>query len=39
MDARNSYHFIASGQAALPVDSRGNPWNGSYVFSSENLFG
>lgn len=37
MDARNSYHFIASGQAALPVDSMGNPWNGSYVFSSGNL--
>ncbi len=36
-DARNSYHFIASGQTALPVDSMGNPWNGSYVFSSGNL--
>ncbi|MFN8541342.1 MAG: manganese catalase family protein [Thermomicrobiales bacterium] len=36
-DARNAYHFIASGQAALPVDSMGNPWNGSYVFSSGNL--
>lgn len=36
-DMRNSYHFIASGQAALPVDSMGNPWNGSYVFSSGNL--
>jgi Mn-containing catalase len=35
--ARNSYHFIASGQCALPVDSMGNPWNGSYVFSSGNL--
>ena len=33
-DARNAYHFIASGQTALPVDSMGNPWNGSYVFSS-----
>ena len=37
VDARNSYHFIASGQSALPVDSQGNPWNGSYVFSSGNL--
>jgi Mn-containing catalase len=37
LDARNSYHFIASGQTALPVDSMGNPWNGSYVFSSGNL--
>jgi Mn-containing catalase len=36
-DARNAYHFIASGQGALPVDSMGNPWNGSYVFSSGNL--
>jgi Mn-containing catalase len=36
-DARNSYHFIASGQTALPVDSMGTPWNGSYVFSSGNL--
>jgi Mn-containing catalase len=37
VDARNTYHFIASGQSALPVDSHGNPWNGSYVFSSGNL--
>ena len=37
MDARNSYHFIASGQTAFPVDSMGVPWNGSYVFSSGNL--
>jgi len=36
-DFRNSYHFIASGQQSLPVDSMGNPWNGSYVFSSGNL--
>ncbi|MCU0508384.1 MAG: manganese catalase family protein [Anaerolineae bacterium] len=37
LDARNSYHFIASGQSAMPVDSQGNPWNGTYVFSSGNL--
>jgi Mn-containing catalase len=37
VDARNTYHFIASGQSALPIDSMGNPWNGSYVFSSGNL--
>src|SRR5688572_28564936 len=37
LDARNTYHFIASGQTALPVDSMGNAWNGSYVFSSGNL--
>jgi Mn-containing catalase len=35
--ARNAYHFIASGQSALPIDSMGTPWNGSYVFSSGNL--
>jgi Mn-containing catalase len=35
--ARDSYHFIASGQQALPIDSMGNPWSGSYVFSSGNL--
>lgn len=36
-DMRNTYHFIASGQQALPVDSMGAPWNGSFVFSSGNL--
>src|SRR4028118_2295846 len=33
VDARNSYHFIASGQTALPVDSMGQPRSGDYVFS------
>jgi Mn-containing catalase len=37
VDARNHYHFIAGGQTALPIDSHGNPWNGTYVFSSGNL--
>lgn len=37
MHARNSYHFIASGQQALPVDSQGNFWTGQHVFSSGNL--
>jgi len=37
VDARNSYHFLASGQTALPVDSMGKPWTGDYVFSSGNL--
>lgn len=37
LNARNSYHFIASAQAALPVDSMGNPWTGANVFSSGNL--
>lgn len=36
-DARNSYHFLASGQAALPFDSMGNPWTGMNVTSSGNL--
>jgi Mn-containing catalase len=37
VDARNAYHFLASGQAAMPVDSMGNPWNGTYVTSTGNL--
>jgi Mn-containing catalase len=37
VDARNTYHFLASGQTALPVDSMGKPWSGDYVFSSGNL--
>ncbi|MBA3275146.1 MAG: manganese catalase family protein [Chloroflexia bacterium] len=36
-ESRNSYHFIASGQTALPVDSMGRPWSGDNVFSSGNL--
>jgi Mn-containing catalase len=36
-NARISYHFIASGQTALPIDSMGNPWTGANVFSSGNL--
>jgi len=37
VDARNTYHYIASGQTALPIDSMGNPWTGQNVFSSGNL--
>ena len=37
MDARNHYHFLASAQCALPVDSMGRPWTGANVFSSGNL--
>ncbi|HYO13101.1 MAG TPA: manganese catalase family protein [Thermoanaerobaculia bacterium] len=37
VDARNAYHYLASGQTALPVDSMGNPWTGANVFSSGNL--
>lgn len=36
-DARNSYHWVAGGQTALPMDSMGNWWNGSYVNSTGNL--
>ncbi|MGI8976637.1 MAG: manganese catalase family protein [Thermomicrobiales bacterium] len=36
-ESRNSLHFIASGQTALPVDSMGRPWTGDNVFSSGNL--
>jgi Mn-containing catalase len=31
------YHFLASAQAAMPFDSMGNPWNGSYVTATGNL--
>jgi Mn-containing catalase len=37
VDARNTYHFIASGQTALPIDSMGRAWTGDNVFSSGNL--
>lgn len=36
-DVRNTRHFIASGQAALPMDSQGAFWTGANVFSSGNL--
>jgi Mn-containing catalase len=36
-DKRNSHHFIASAQTALPSDSMGRPWNGDNVFTSGNL--
>jgi Mn-containing catalase len=31
------YHFLASGQGAMPFDSMGNAWNGSYVTATGNL--
>lgn len=37
LQERFAAHFLASGQAALPVDSMGNPWNGSYVTATGNL--
>lgn len=36
-DARNTRHFIASGQSALPMDSMGDWWTGQNVFASGNL--
>lgn len=36
-DARNTRHFIASGQTALPMDSMGDFWTGQNVFSGGNL--
>ncbi len=37
MGARNSYHFLASGQTALPMDSMGQPWTGAHVTATGNL--
>lgn len=37
LDKRNSHHFIASAQTALPLDSMGKGWSGDYVFNSGNL--
>ncbi|MFC4101415.1 manganese catalase family protein [Paenibacillus xanthanilyticus] len=36
-DVRMTSHFIESAQSALPYDSMGRPWNGSYVVNSGNL--
>jgi Mn-containing catalase len=36
-DARNSRHFIVSGQSALPMDSMGDWWTGQNVTSTGNL--
>jgi len=37
VDYRNTRHYIASGQTALPMDSMGDFWTGANVFSSGNL--
>ncbi|RRA97539.1 manganese catalase family protein [Larkinella rosea] len=37
VDARNTHHFIASGQSSLAMDSMGHYWTGDNVFSSGNL--
>lgn len=34
---RNTHHYIASGQSALPMDSMGHYWTGANVFNSGNL--
>ena len=36
-DARNSYHFLATGQQAFCGDSQGNFWTGQHVYCSGNL--
>jgi len=33
----NIHHFLVSAQGAMPIDSAGNPWSGSYVYASGNL--
>nr|BBH95625.1 Mn-containing catalase [Thermogemmatispora argillosa] len=33
----NIHHFLVGAQGALPIDAAGNPWSGSYVYSSGNL--
>jgi Mn-containing catalase len=33
----NTHHYLEGTRGALPVDSAGNPWSGSYVYDSGNL--
>ncbi len=37
LDQGNIQHFLVGAQGAMPVDSAGNPWSGSYVYNSGNL--
>jgi Mn-containing catalase len=37
LDTSNIHHYLVGAQGALPVDSAGNPWLGSYVYNSGNL--
>jgi Mn-containing catalase len=37
LGAGNIQHFLVAAQGAMPVDSAGNPWSGSYVYNSGNL--
>ncbi len=36
-EQQNVHHYIVGAQGALPVDSVGNPWSGSYVYNNGNL--
>ena len=36
-EQQNVQHFIVGAQGAMPVDSTGNPWSGSYVYNHGNL--
>ncbi|WRU94157.1 manganese catalase family protein [Priestia filamentosa] len=36
-DKRNTHHFIATAQTAIPANSMGQPWTGDYVVTSGNL--
>jgi Mn-containing catalase len=37
LQAGNIHHFLVGAQGAMPIDSAGNPWSGSYVYNSGNL--
>ncbi|GAA4963699.1 manganese catalase family protein [Kineococcus glutinatus] len=37
LSTSNIHHYLVGAQGALPVDSAGNPWSGSYVYNSGNL--
>jgi Mn-containing catalase len=37
LEQGNIQHFLVGAQSAMPVDSTGNPWSGSYVYNSGNL--
>ncbi len=37
LKAHNLQYFIATAQTSYPMDSMGNPWNGTFVHSSGNL--
>ena len=37
LDVAYIHHFLVGAQSAMPVDSVGNPWYGSYAYDSGNL--